>query len=156
MPSSFRVASTKRCKDAGSARSRSYGRDRGRRSAQRARGPEAGMYCWTRHYTALLRIQPGFLSNPAVAGAGNQRDAVLVPAAVDEVADLRAHLDLLGPGPGPLLRPLGGRVDPELAADELALRRVVEVVERPFRKHDVPGRVDVGPRVEHHLLVVVD
>ena len=51
MPSSFWVASTKRCKDAGSARSRSYGRDRGRGSAPRDRGPEADMYCWAGHLT---------------------------------------------------------------------------------------------------------
>ena len=49
VPSSFWVASTKRCKDAGSAHSGSYGRDRGRRSAPRDRGPEAGMHCWKGH-----------------------------------------------------------------------------------------------------------
>ncbi len=46
---SFWVASTKRCKDAGSAHSRSYGCDRGRGSAQRASGPEAGGHCWRGH-----------------------------------------------------------------------------------------------------------
>ena len=74
------------------------------------------------------------LSNPAVAVAGNQFDAVLGPAPVDEVADLRAHLDLVGPRPGALLGPLRGGVDPELAADELALGRVVEMVERPLER----------------------
>ena len=44
MPSGFRVASTKRCKDAGSADSGTYRRDRGRGSAPRDRGPEADMY----------------------------------------------------------------------------------------------------------------
>src|SRR5262245_29538878 len=41
MLSSFWVASTKRCKDAGRAHSQLYGRDRGRGSAPRDRGPEA-------------------------------------------------------------------------------------------------------------------
>ena len=50
MPSSFWVASTKRCKDAGSAHMQAPGRDRGRRSAPRDRGPEAGMYCLKGHY----------------------------------------------------------------------------------------------------------
>ena len=49
MPSSFWVASTKRCKDAGSADSGTYRRDRGRRSAPRDRGPEADMYCLEGH-----------------------------------------------------------------------------------------------------------
>jgi len=44
MPSSLWVASTKRCKDAGSARSRRYGRDRGRGSAPCYRGPEADVH----------------------------------------------------------------------------------------------------------------
>src|SRR5439155_24713589 len=50
MPPRFWVAGTKRCKDAGSAHIRRYGRDRGRGSAPRASGPEAGMYCWKGHY----------------------------------------------------------------------------------------------------------
>ena len=65
---SFWVASTKRCKDAGSPHSQSYGGDRGRRNAQRDRGPEAGghfpegheaiVYCsggWRRRQTGERR-----------------------------------------------------------------------------------------------------
>src|SRR6266545_4733534 len=49
MLSSFSVASTKRCKDAGSLNSRSYWGDRGRGSAPRDRGRGAGVYCWMGH-----------------------------------------------------------------------------------------------------------
>src|SRR3954454_14170707 len=82
-------------------------------------------------------------------------DRVFVPAAVDERADLLAHLDLLGPRPRALVRALRGRVDPELAAEELVRRRVIEVVERALADDDVPTRVDVGPNVKEDLLVVV-
>ena len=44
MPFDAWVASTKRCKDAGSAHSGSYGRDRGRRNAPSDRGPGADKY----------------------------------------------------------------------------------------------------------------
>jgi ATP-binding cassette subfamily B protein len=46
----FTTASTKRCKDAGSPGNGDYRGDRGRSSAQRDRGREAGVYCWMRHY----------------------------------------------------------------------------------------------------------
>ena len=49
-------------------------------------------------------------------------EAVLGPAPVDELADLGAHLDLGRPVAGALVGHLGGGVDPELAADELARR----------------------------------
>ena len=65
--------------------------------------------------------------------AGSVGDPVLGPAAVDELADLGAHLDLRRPLARALVRALRGRVDAELAADELARRRVVEVVERARR-----------------------
>src|SRR5579859_1750375 len=81
--------------------------------------------------------------------------AVFGPAARHALLDLDAHLDLVGPRPCALLRPLRGRVDPELAADELPLRRVVEMVERPLADHDVALGVDVGACVEEHLRVVV-
>src|SRR6185436_714454 len=67
-------------------------------------------------------------SAPCAVAGGVETDPVLFPATVDELARRRVHLDLDGPRPGALLRPLRGRVDAELAADELALGRVVEVV----------------------------
>src|SRR3954453_17542701 len=92
----------------------------------------------------------------ARATEGELTQAVLGPAARDELLDLRAHLDLVRPGPSALLRPFRGRVDPELAAEELPLGRVVEMVERAFRENHVALRVDVRAGVEEHLLVVVD
>src|SRR6476659_8033721 len=89
------------------------------------------------------------------AGERELTEAVLGPAARDELLDLGAHLDLLGPRPRSLLGPLRGRVDAELATEELALGGVIEVVERAFRDDHVALRVDVGARVEEHLLVVV-
>ena len=46
----------------------------------------------------------------------------------------------------PSVGQLGGRVDPELAADELALGRVVEMVGGPVGEDDVAGRIDVRAR----------
>src|SRR5690349_5281568 len=91
----------------------------------------------------------------ADAASGELTQAVLVPAPCHKLFDLRAHLDLVRPRPRALLRPFRGRVDPELAADELPLRRVVEMVERPLPDHDVALRIDVRAGVEEHLLVVV-
>ena len=91
----------------------------------------------------------GFLSNPAVAVAGNQLDAVLGPAAVDERADLRrSSRSPRGHGARALLRPLRGRVDAELAADELALGAWSSWSSGPSREHDVARRVDVRAGVE--------
>src|SRR5919199_3439563 len=81
-------------------------------------------------------------------------DSELGPALVDTPLDLVAHADLVGPRPRPLRRPLRGRVDPELAPDELPRRRVVEVVERPLGELEVAGGVDVRADVEEDLLVV--
>src|SRR6266516_6722915 len=49
-------ASTKCGKDAGSRHSRSYGGDRGRRSAPRDRGPEAGGHLLEGHYPASASV----------------------------------------------------------------------------------------------------
>src|SRR3954469_24784814 len=92
----------------------------------------------------------------AAAAAGELTQAVLGPAARDELLDLRAHLDLVGPRPRALLRPLRGRVDAELAAEELPLGCVVEMVERALREDHVALRVDVRTGIEEDLLVVVD
>ena len=70
-------------------------------------------------------------------------DAVFRPAAVDQRLDLGGHLDLRRPFTRALLGQLVRRVDADLPADELALRRVVEVVDRPLREQDVALRVDV-------------
>src|SRR5712691_4737088 len=91
----------------------------------------------------------------AVACRRTEIDAILGPTRVDERLDLVAHPDLLGPFASALLWQLRGRVDAELAADELALGRVVEVVERALGEHDVALRIDVGADVEGDLLVVV-
>src|SRR5207245_9616432 len=71
----------------------------------------------------------------------SQLDPVFAPPLRHEGADLRAHLDLLRPGTRALLGQLLGRVDPELAANELALGCVVEVVEGALADHDVAGRL---------------
>ena len=60
-----------------------------------------------------------------------------------------------GHGRAPSSGSFARRVDPELAADELPLGRVVEVVERPVGDHDVALRIDVRADVEEDLLVVV-
>src|ERR1700690_4386127 len=86
MPSSFWVASTKRCKDAGSVRSFSYGRDRGRGSAQRDRGPEAGMYCWPGH-TVGLRLRRGMRRVGELAELGRQQVRRLLADVDGAVAD---------------------------------------------------------------------
>ena len=65
---------------------------------------------------------PKLCRNSARSCCGSGSEPVLGPAAVDERADLGAHLDLGRPLPGALLGELGGRVDPELAADELPRR----------------------------------
>src|SRR5438445_482651 len=90
------------------------------------------------------------IGNADVAGR-ELTQPVLGPAARDELFDLGAHLDLLRPRTRAFLRPLCGRVDAELAADELPLGRMVEVVERSLAEHDVALRVDVRPRIEEHL-----
>src|SRR3954469_2039913 len=95
------------------------------------------------------------LTDSTVCRPGNRFDPVLLPPAVDERAHLVAHRDLGRPLPRAFERPLCRRVDPDLAADELERRRVVEVVERPLADHDVPLRVDVGTDVEHDRAVVV-
>src|SRR5438477_2667449 len=84
-----------------------------------------------------------------------RRDAVLGPAPVDEVLDLVAHLDLGWPLARAFGGPLGGGVDPELAAQELPGRRMVEMVGGAVAEDDVPRRVDVRADVERHLFVVV-
>src|SRR4051794_11999671 len=53
-------------------------------------------------------------------------DPVLGPAAVDELPDVFAHPNLLGPRPRALLGALRGCVDAQLAAEELVRRRVVQ------------------------------
>src|SRR6266508_675105 len=75
----------------------------------------------------------GTLTDSHVPCSGVKRDPVLLPAPVDKGLDFRRHLDLGGPLPCALLRPLVGRVDHDLAAVELARRRMVEMVERPLR-----------------------
>ena len=74
-------------------------------------------------------------------GRGREGDPERVPALVDPAAHLVAHARDLGPlarvalaGPG------RGRVQPELAAERLQRRRVVELVERPARLLDVAAR----------------
>src|SRR4051812_26720160 len=57
------------------------------------------------------------ISRPVLRGICPDR--VFLPAAVDQCADLRAHLDLLGPRPRALVRAFRGRVDAELATEEL-------------------------------------
>ena len=105
---------------------------------------------------SAARAPPGrSLIAKAGLAAGELAQPVLVPAPVDELLDLRTHLDLVGPRARALLRPLRGRVDAELAAEELALGRVVEMVERAFRDDHVALRIDVRAGVEEHLLVVV-
>src|ERR671936_1749755 len=83
-------------------------------------------------------------------------DPVFLPAAVDERLDRFAHSDLFGPRPRALVWALRGRVDPQLAAEELVGRRVVKVVEWALADDDVAGGVDVRPDVEENLLVIVD
>src|SRR6266550_9600994 len=75
-------------------------------------------------------------------------DPVFLPAAGDELADLVAHLDLLGPRPRTFVPALRGRVDAELAAEELMRGGVVEMVERALADQDVTAGVDVGADVE--------
>src|SRR5436190_20597678 len=99
--------------------------------------------------------RPRNMTHRAIARVDLDPEPVLVPAAVDQLTDLVAHPDLLGPGSRSLIGPLRGGVDPELAAEELVRRRVVEMVERPFADDDVALRVDVGADVEEDLLVVV-
>src|SRR5215470_13525418 len=120
------------------------------RRAARADGGEAGKRKKRNPQESGLQSDTSF-SDPRA----DFLEAVLGPAAVDERPDLGAHLDLLGPGPRALLGPLRGRVDAELAAEELPLGGVVEMVERAFRQDDVALRVDVRAGVEEHLLVVV-
>ena len=86
---------------------------------------------------------------------GSVPQPVLAPATRDELADLLAHLDLGRPFARAFLGELRRRVDPELPAEELPHRRVVEVVGRAVGEHDVAGGVDVGAGVEEDLRVVV-
>ena len=69
-----------------------------------------------------------------------ERDPVLRPAAVDESLHLGGHLDLGRPLARALVGALVGGVDPDLAAEELARRRVVEMVERALGEQDVALR----------------
>ena len=62
----------------------------------------------------------------------------------------------LRPAPGVALGgQLAGRVDARLAAPELLVRGVVEVVDRPLGEQQVAGVVDVAERAERDLGVVV-
>src|SRR6266545_2958812 len=82
-------------------------------------------------------------------------DPVFGPPPRHELAHLGAHLDLRRPLARSLGRPLVRRVDPELAAVELARRRVVEMVERPFAHQHVARGIDVRADAEEDLVVVV-
>src|SRR5436305_1154689 len=81
------------------------------------------------------------LTDRAVGCLRNRLEHVLRPAPVDELLDLRRHLDLRGPFPGALERSLGRRVDADLAADELQRRGMVEMVERALADQHVPLRI---------------
>src|SRR6266540_6313548 len=94
------------------------------------------------------------MTDRSVTRGGVERDPVLVPAAGDELLHGLRHLDLGRPLTGALGRRLRRRVDTDLSADELERRRVIEMIERPFRQQDVSLRVDVGADVEEDLLVV--
>src|SRR6266545_8055862 len=99
--------------------------------------------------------RPRTLTDPAVLCRSSERDSILRPARVDELLDLRGHLDLRRPLAGALERPLARRVDAELAAIELPRRRVIEVIEWAFSEQYVALRVEVRADVEHHVVVVV-
>src|SRR6185503_1431592 len=83
--------------------------------------------------TYRLPQDPG---NSAVLSLGG-REAVLTPAPVDQVTNLLAHLDALGPLAGALGFPLVGRVDADLASVAVHRRCVVELVGRPLRDDEV-------------------
>src|SRR5579859_6450459 len=85
---SFSVASTERCKDAGSVQSHRYGRDRGRRGAPRDRGREARARCPGAH---LVRALLGAVLRAGLLAVG---DAARVERGADDlVAEARQVLD---------------------------------------------------------------
>ena len=67
------VASPKRCKDAASVDSRSYRRDRGRRSAPRARGPGAGRVGRESHLAHLADLDEAARAEALQARRGGRR-----------------------------------------------------------------------------------
>src|SRR2546430_5197299 len=84
-------------------------------------------------------------------------EAVVLPAPGDELTDLVRHHDLLGPGLHDVVeRALLGRVDPELAAESVAERGVIEVVHRALEHHEVALRVDVAGGAPGDLREIVD
>ena len=90
----FWVASTERCKDAGSADMSTYRCDRGRRSATRDRGPEAGKYCWAGH---RARSYPRLTEGRAVELAGAVQDGDPPPGRPPEEREQEAgHALLIG------------------------------------------------------------
>src|SRR6266404_5911172 len=83
-------------------------------------------------------------------------EAVVVPAARDEVAHLVGHADLVRPRLRDVVeRPLLRRVHAELAAVTVAQRRVIEVVHRPFEDHEVAPGIDVAGGAPGDLREVV-
>ncbi len=112
------------------ARGSGPGRAGGRRGS--AQGAQAGFK--RSGQTAVNVVTGGANSDGSRRSLrrGTVSEPVLGPAPVDELAHLGAHLDLRRPLPRPLERALRGGVDPDLAADELERRRMVEVVERPL------------------------
>src|SRR3954469_8013177 len=110
----------------------------------------------SRRCAAVLASRLWRSRGSSASNLAGPRLEVLVPAACHELLDLRAHLDLVGPRPRALLRPLRSRVDAKLAAEELPLGCVVEMVERALGEDHVALRVDVRTGIEEDLLVVVD
>src|SRR5215475_9029119 len=98
-------------------------------------------------------------SLPARAARPRARSQpVLRPAAVHQGPHLGRHNRLLRPPAGPpvaLGGQLAGRVDAQLAAPELLVGRVVEMVDRAHRVQHVVRVVHVAERPPGHLAVVV-
>ena len=71
VPSSFWVASTK--PEAALARGQGWQpwQERGWTLAPRDRGPEAGMYCWMRHYYAVGAVSRGLTSQARAASSSS-------------------------------------------------------------------------------------
>jgi dUTP pyrophosphatase len=144
----FSVASTKRCKDAGSPGNGDYRDDQGRGSTPRDRGREAGLYRWMGHEGAGPVIELEIRRTRADARVPERAydgDAGLDLAACDEVRLGPGERALVGTGLAVAI-PEGyaGFVQPRSG---LAARHGIAVV-------NSPGLIDSGYRGEIKVVLL--
>src|SRR6185369_13896105 len=84
-------------------------------------------------------------------------EAVVAPAARDQVAHLVAHADFFGPGLNDVVEwSLLSGVHAELAAVAMPERGVIQIVHRSLENDEVAARIDVAVRAQGDLREIVN